>query len=224
MQLHANKLPLFEARKFCASLLPSTHPLLFVQLQWLFFALPTGLGDRWRSNDPTKNKGFIINISMHGSWKLSNVQNLYQTSRKTSLQFLAGHWLFYPKKIPQLPCPQHRASPFALSPAVHARCALPRNPASRSAPIRELRISGQLGSISHRIAILCHSWSLLNGENDWKLWNLGGQWRSHILRYTNIYGIQREFAAGYHFMKRCSDRRLPDWQVDCCNVNMGFAL
>ena len=99
MQLHANKLPLFEARKFCASLLPSTHPLLFVQLQWLFFALPTGLGDRWRSNDPTKNKGFIINISMHGSWKLSNVQNLYQTSRKTSLQFLAGHWLFLqPKK------------------------------------------------------------------------------------------------------------------------------
>ena len=86
---------------------------------------------------------------------------------------------------------------------------------------------GQLGSISHRIAILCHSWTLLNGENDWKLWNLGGQWRSHILRYTNIYGIQmiqREFAAGYHFMKRCSDRRLPDWQVDCCNVNMGFAL
>ena len=51
----------------------------------------------------------------------------------------------------------------------------------------------------------------------------GGQWRSHILRYTNIYGIQRELTAGYHFMKRCSDRRLPDWQVDCCNVNMGFA-
>ena len=73
-------------------------------------------------------------------------------------------------------------------------------------------------------AIVEPCWTLLNGENDWKLWNLGGQWRSHILRYTNIYGIQREFAAGYHFMKRCSDRRLPDWQVDCCNVNMGFAL